>query len=149
MKATTPARITFQVFDMPDLKVTVYTPLEETDTPRKLEQLLEQWYQHEEWGHAPSKAVHSRIQAQQSGQDTVGLWLAACCKRVEGVWVTKSMIMTSYAKWCETSGYVPKKAKGVSQSLAVHGFEIGVNKRVVDEQRRQKMARGVRGLVML
>ena len=37
-------RLTFQVFDTPDLKVTVYTPLEEADTPRKLEHLLEQWY---------------------------------------------------------------------------------------------------------
>ncbi len=41
-------RLTFQVFDTPDLKVTVYTPLEEADTPRKLEQLLDLWYQHEE-----------------------------------------------------------------------------------------------------
>ncbi|GCF08816.1 helix-turn-helix transcriptional regulator [Dictyobacter arantiisoli] len=41
-------RLTFQVFDTPDLKVTVYTPLEEADTPRKLEQLLKQWYQHKD-----------------------------------------------------------------------------------------------------
>jgi transcriptional regulator with XRE-family HTH domain len=40
-------RLTFQVFDTPDLKVIVYTPLEEADTPRKVEQLLEQWYQRE------------------------------------------------------------------------------------------------------
>jgi transcriptional regulator with XRE-family HTH domain len=142
-------RLTFQVFDTPDLKVTVYTPLEEADTPRKLEQLLDQWYQREARGHAPPKAVHGLIQAQQSGQDTVGLWLAAHCKRVEGGWVANSTIMSSYAKWCAAHGYEPRKAKGVSQSLAGHGFEIGVNKRVVDEQRRQKMARGVRGLVML
>jgi hypothetical protein len=57
--------------------------------------------------------------------------------------------MTSYAKWCEAHGYEPKKVKGVSPSLAVHGFEIGVNKRVVDEDLRQKMVRGVRGLVIL
>ncbi len=37
-------RLTFQVFDTPDLKVTVYTPLEEADTPRKVEQLLKLWY---------------------------------------------------------------------------------------------------------
>jgi transcriptional regulator with XRE-family HTH domain len=142
-------RLTFQVFDTPDLKVTVYTPLEEADTPRKLEQLLEQWYQREARGVAPPKAVHGLIQAQQSGHDTVGLWLAACGKRVEGGWVANSTIMTSYAQWCAAHGYEPRKAKGISQALAVHGFEIGVNKRVVDEQRRQTMARGVRGLVML
>jgi len=57
--------------------------------------------------------------------------------------------MISYANWCEAHGYESKKAKGVSQSLAAHGLEIGVNKRVVDEHRRQKMVRGVRGLVIL
>jgi transcriptional regulator with XRE-family HTH domain len=32
--------LTFQVFDVPDLKVNVYTPLNEADTPAKLSQLL-------------------------------------------------------------------------------------------------------------
>jgi transcriptional regulator with XRE-family HTH domain len=32
--------VTFQVFDAPDLTVTVYTPLDEADTPAKLAQLL-------------------------------------------------------------------------------------------------------------
>ena len=91
-------RLTFQVFDTPDLKVTVYTPLEEADTPRKLEQLLEQWYQHEGQGPHPPQAVHHLPQTQRSGQDTVGLWLAACCQRVEGAWVANSDVMTSYAQ---------------------------------------------------
>jgi transcriptional regulator with XRE-family HTH domain len=47
-------RLTFQVFDTPDLKVTVYTPLEDADTPRKVVQLLEQWYQRE--GQVPPSA---------------------------------------------------------------------------------------------
>ncbi len=145
-------RLTFQVFDTPDLKVTVYTPLDEADTPRKVEQLLEQWYQHEGQGphmpHTP-KAVHSLPQTPRLGQDTLGLWLAECCKRVEGAWVANSSVMISYANWCEAHGYEPKKAKGVSQSLADHGLEIGVNKRVIDEHCRRKMARGVRGLVIL
>ncbi len=142
-------RLTFQVFDTPDLKVTVYTPLEEADTPRKVVQLLEQWYQQEGQGPHPSQAVHHLLQTQQPGQDTVGLWLAECGKRVEGAWVANSTIMTSYTNWCEAHRYEPKKVKGVSQSLAAYGFEIGVNKRVTDEHRRRKMARGVRGLVIL
>ncbi|HTK08319.1 MAG TPA: helix-turn-helix domain-containing protein [Ktedonobacteraceae bacterium] len=142
-------RLTFQVFDAPDLKVTVYTPLEGTDTQRKLEQLLEQWYQSERQEPRTLKTVYHLPQVQQSEQDTVGLWLAACGKRVEGAWVANGDVMISYAKWCEAHGYEPKKAKGVSQSLAVHGLEISVNKRVVDEHRRQKMARGVRGLIIL
>jgi hypothetical protein len=32
--------LTFEVFDAPDLKVNVYTPLDEADTPAKLSQLL-------------------------------------------------------------------------------------------------------------
>ncbi len=142
-------RLTFQVFDTPDLKITVYTPLEETDTPRKMEQLLEQWYQYEGRGPLSPQSVHSLTQAPRSGQDTVGSWLAECCQRAEGAWVANSSVMTSYANWCEAHRYEPKKAKGVSQSLITHGLEIGVNKRVVDEHRRQKMARGVRGLVIL
>ena len=142
-------RLTFQVFDTPDLKVTVYTPLPEADTPRKVEQLLEQWYQHEGQGPPTPQAVHHLPQTQRSGQDTVGWWLEACGQRVEGAWVANSSVMTSYAQWCEAHGYEPKKAKGISQSLAAHGLEIGVNKRVVDEHRRRKMARGVRGLVLL
>ena len=35
-------RLTFQVFDAPDLKVVVYTPLSETDTPAKLAQLIQE-----------------------------------------------------------------------------------------------------------
>ncbi|GHO57714.1 helix-turn-helix transcriptional regulator [Ktedonobacter robiniae] len=142
-------RLTFQVFDTPDLKVTVYTPLEEANTPRKVEQLLEQWYLRVGQGPHPPQAVHHLPQTQRPGQDTVGWWLAACCQRVEGAWVANSDVMISYAHWCEAHGYIPKKAKGVSQSLAVHGLEISVNKRVVDDHRQRKMARGVRGLVIL
>jgi transcriptional regulator with XRE-family HTH domain len=142
-------RLTFQVFDTPDLKVTVYTPLEETDTPRKVEYLLEQWYQQEgQRPHSP-QAVHHLPQIQQSEQNTVGLWLKVCCQEVKGAWVANGTIMTSYSNWCKENGYEAKKAKSVSQSLAVCGFEIGVNKRVIDDHRRQKMVRGVRGLVIL
>jgi phage/plasmid-associated DNA primase len=111
-----------------------------------VEQLLEQWYQHEGQGpHAP-QAVHHLLQAQQSGQDTVGLWLAACCKRVEGAWVANSSVMTSYANWCEAHGYEPKKAKGVSQSLAALGLEVGVRQWVSTGPGRRIKTRGVRGL---
>lgn len=62
-------RLTFQVFDTPDLKVIVHTPLEEADTPRKLEQLLALWYQHEKQEHSIPKADHRLVQAQPSGHD--------------------------------------------------------------------------------
>jgi transcriptional regulator with XRE-family HTH domain len=142
-------RLTFQVFDTPDLKVTVYTPLEEADTPRKVEQLLEQWYRHE-WQGPPSphppQAVHHLPQAQRSGQDTVGLWLAECCQRVEEAWVANSSVMASYAHWCEEHGYEPKKAKGLSQSLAAYGIEVGVRQWVSTGPGRRTKTRGVRGL---
>jgi transcriptional regulator with XRE-family HTH domain len=139
-------RLTFQVFDTPDLKVTVYTPLQEADTPRKVEQLLEQWYQHEGQGPQPPQAVHHLPQTQRSGQDTVGWWLAACGQRVEGAWVANSDVMISYAQWCEAHGYVPKKAKGVAQSLAAHGLEVGVRQWVSTSPGRRTKTRGVRGL---
>jgi transcriptional regulator with XRE-family HTH domain len=139
-------RLTFQVFDTPDLKVIVYTPLEEADTPRKVAQLLEQWYQHEGQGPHPPQVVHHLTQTQRAGQDTVGWWLAACGQRVEGAWVANSDIMISYAQWCEAHGYVPKKAKGVSQSLAAHGLEVGVRQWVSTGPGRRTKTRGVRGL---
>ena len=145
-------RLTFQVFDTPDLKITVYTPLEETDTHRKVEQLLEQWYQHEGLGppsppspHTPH-AIHNLSQTQQSGLDTVGLWLEACGKRVDGAWVANSDIMNSYAQWCQAHGYIPKKAKGLSQSLASYGLEVGVRQWVSAGPRTRTKTRGVRGL---
>jgi len=139
-------RLTFQVFDAPDLKVTVYTPLEEVDTPRKLELLLNQWYQHE--GQEPyiPEAVHSPTQVQHSEEDSIGLWLAECCTRLEGAWTANSSVMASYVNWCEIHGYEPKKAKGLSQSLAAHDIEIGVRQWVYIGPGRRTKTRGVRGL---
>jgi hypothetical protein len=88
-------RLTFQVFDTPDLKVTVYTPLEEADTPRKLEHLLAQWYQRKGQGPQPPRTVQHLAQTQLSEQDMVGSWLADCCQSVEGAWVANSDIMIS------------------------------------------------------
>jgi transcriptional regulator with XRE-family HTH domain len=139
-------RLTFQVFDTPDLKVTVYTPLQEADTPHKLEQLLEQWYQHQGMEPRPPETVHHLPQTPRSGPDTVGFWLAECVKRVEGAWVANSDIIISYVNWCEEHGYEPKKAKGVSQSLAAHGLDIGVRQWVSTGPGRRTKTRGVRGL---
>ncbi len=142
-------RLTFQVFDTPDLKITVYTPVEETDTPRKMEQLLVQWYRREGRARSISPTVPNSLPAQPLEQDTVRLWLADCCQRAEGVWTANNAIMTSYTNWCARHGCTPKKAKSISQALARQGFEISVNQKVVDEQHQQKMVRGVRGVVIL
>src|ERR1041384_4746036 len=58
-------RLTFQVFDTPDLKVSVYTALDEADTPRKMQQLLDLWYQQVGQGH-PVVDAYSRIPSQPS-----------------------------------------------------------------------------------
>lgn len=129
-------RLTFQVFDTPDLKVTVYTPLGEHHTPRKLAQLIERRRQRL-GGPAPTL-----------GGDAVGLWLAACCARAEGAWVANSVAMASYRRWCASSGCAPISAKALAQALAAHGFTTGVNRRVSDELGRQRMARGVRDLAL-
>lgn len=141
-------RLTFQVFDTPELKITVYTPLAGTDAPQKMQQLLNAWYQRKNRGQTAPKPEYRFAQAQPPEQDTVGLWLADCCQGVQGAWVANSAVMTSYVNWCAEHGCEPKKAKGISQSLARYGLEIGVNKRVIDEHGQQKMTRGVRGLVI-
>jgi transcriptional regulator with XRE-family HTH domain len=143
--------LAFQMFDAPDLKVTVYTPLKETDTPRKMDRLLDQWYQHEGQGLQTPATVRNLTptQAQQSGQDAVGLWLVACCERVTGAWVANSSIMTSYTNWCKAHGYEPKKAKGLSQSLAAHGLDVSVLRWVYTDPGSRTKARGVNGLKIL
>src|SRR5262249_27721455 len=108
--------------------------------------LLGQWYQHK------GQKLYSPLAHQpepSTEQDAVGLWLAACGKRVEGAWVANSDIMISYTKWCEVHGQVPKKAKGLSQSLAAHGLEVGVRQWVSTGPGRRTKTRGVRGLYVL
>jgi transcriptional regulator with XRE-family HTH domain len=141
--------LAFQVFDAPNLKVTVYTPLEETNTPRKLRQLLDQQCHHKEQELQASKAARNLTQIQQPGQDSVGSWLATCCEKADGRWVANSSVMTSYQNWCEANGHKPKKAKGLAQSLATHGLEVGIDKRVVGENLKKKISRGVRGLIII
>jgi transcriptional regulator with XRE-family HTH domain len=138
--------LAFQVFDAPDLKVTVYTPLKEANTSRKMDQLLDQWYQYEGQGLQTPAATYDLTQTQPSGQDSVGLWLEACCKRVAEEWVANSRVMISYVNWCEAHGYEPKKAKGLAQSLVAHGIEVGVRKWVYTEPGIRTKTRGVRGL---
>jgi hypothetical protein len=141
--------LAFQVLDAQDLKVTVYTPLKESDTPRKMDQLLEQWRQHEGQELQTSAAAHHLTPAQQSGQDAVGLWLADCCERVTGAWVANSNVMASYTNWCKTHGYEPKKAKGLSQSLAAHGLDVSILRWVYIDPGSRTKARGVNGLKIL
>jgi putative DNA primase/helicase len=108
-----------------------------------------QWYKHEGKGLKTPDAVRDLTLAQRSGQDSVGLWLEECCERKADEWVANSFIMISYQNWCEANGYEPKKAKGLSQSLAAHGLEVGIDKRVPNENFKTKISRGVRGLVIL
>lgn len=107
------------------------------------------WYQHAGRGLNTPEAVKELTQAQRNLQDSVGVWLKECCALEPTEWTENSKIMASYEKWCEMNGHEAKKAKGLAQSLAAHGLETGVNKRVTDENLKQKMVRGVRGLVIL
>jgi putative DNA primase/helicase len=108
-----------------------------------------QWYQRGGKGLETPQAVKELTQTQRSGQDSVGLWLEECCELVEGEWVENTKVRSSYENWCEANGYEPKKAKGLSQSLAAHGLEVGIDKRVLGENLKQKTSRGVRGLIIL
>jgi putative DNA primase/helicase len=109
-----------------------------------------QWYQHEGQGLQTPDAVKELTLSQREAQDSVGLWLEECCEVKMGEWVENSKVMTSYEEWCKANGYEPKKAKGLSQSLAApaHGLEVSVLKWVEMPQGRKQM-RGVRGLAVL
>jgi transcriptional regulator with XRE-family HTH domain len=140
--------LAFQVFDAPELKVTVYTPLEEADTPRKLDRLLNlnQWCYNEKQGCQLSETARKFTRAQRSEQDSVTLWLETCCEKTDGNWVANSHVMTSYTNWCKAHGYEPKRAKGLAQSLAAHGMEISVRSWVYTGLGKRTKMRGVRGL---
>lgn len=58
-------------------------------------------------------------------------------------------VMTSYKNWCEANGYEPKKQTGLSQSLAAHGLEVSIQKRIYGPSAMAKIARGVQGLSVL
>jgi hypothetical protein len=139
-------RLTFQIFDVPDLKVTVYTPLEEADTRRKMELILEQWYR-QEGLHTPHTIRQRRTSIPQAELNTVALWFAECCERADDAWVANSTIMASYTHWCQTHNYKPKKAKSIAQFLAAQGrLEVGVRKWIYVNQEERIKTRGVRGL---
>lgn len=146
-------RLTFQTFDTPDLKVTVYTPVEETDTPRKVEKLLRQWYQDKgQLAPIPKTPDFAANLAQarpvhKDNNESVGLWLADCGKKEAGEWTANSEVMASYSNWCERHGRNPKKAKGLAQALGALGFEVGVRQWVREGTLRTK-SRGVCGLTV-
>lgn len=107
------------------------------------------WYQHDGQGLQTPDAVIELTRSQRDAQDSVGLWLEECCEIKAGEWVENTKVMTSYKNWCEANGYEPKKQTGLSQSLAAHGLEVSVQKRISDPSGTAKIARGVQGLILL
>jgi putative DNA primase/helicase len=108
------------------------------------------WYQREGRGLDTPEAVRELTRAQRAEQDSVGMWIEECCERQEGEWTANTAIMTSYQTWCEANGYEPKKAKGLTQSLAAHRFEVCAIKWVsTTPGDKGKATRGVSGLTIL
>jgi putative DNA primase/helicase len=108
------------------------------------------WYQHAGRGLQTPESIKDLTQSQRAAQDSVGVWLEECCELKPDEWTENSRVMASYKAWCEENGYEPKKAKGLAQSLAANrGLEVGVVRRITDDNLRSKMARGVKGLTIL
>jgi putative DNA primase/helicase len=108
------------------------------------------WYQRGGKGLETPQAVKDLTQSQRSSQDSVGLWLEECCEMKKGEWTENTKVRTSYENWCEANGYEPKKAKGLSQSLAAHGCEVSVSKWIsTGSYEKGKMARGVQNIIIL
>lgn len=108
------------------------------------------WYEREGRGLDTPEAVRELTRAQRAEQDSVGMWIEECCERVADAWTANTAIMTSYQAWCEANGYEPKKAKGLTQSLAAHRFEVGAVKWTSTAPgEKGKATRGVGGLSIL
>jgi hypothetical protein len=64
-------------------------------------------------------------------------------------WIENNKLRTSYENWCTANGYEPKKANSFGRSLAAHGLEVGVQKRVYSSSGdSSEKVRGVLGLTI-
>lgn len=124
-------------------------------TPENLECVLAwlvegayQWYRLGARGLITPDEINKITNEQRAAQDAVGLWLEECCEREPETWTSNENVIQSYQNWCTVNGYEPKKAKGLSQSLAAKGFEIGVLKWIGLESDK-KRKKGVTGLSII
>jgi len=108
-----------------------------------------QWYRRQGKGLMTPQEVKELTQQQRNSQDSVGLWLDECCELKADEWTENTKIRVSYENWCEQNGYEPKKAKGLSQSLASHGINVTVQKKITDANFKRKSVYGVIGLTIL
>lgn len=108
-----------------------------------------QWYQREGRGLQTPDEVTELTRSQRNAQDSVGAWLEECCEQKAGEWISNARIYASYKDWCVENGYEPKKLTGLTQSIAAHGYEVGVFGRVLNPSGIQKRARGILGLSLL
>jgi len=108
-----------------------------------------EWYQLEGKGLETPETVKQLTQQQRDAQDSVGLWLDECCELKEGEWTENSKVRTSYETWCQENGYEPKKAKGLSQSLAAHGLSIRVDRKAIGNNLKRITIHGIGGLALL
>jgi hypothetical protein len=106
-----------------------------------------QWHQSKCKGGPTAEGSHglTRLQPLRTNQDPIEQWLSECCTMQSDAWTANASIMASYTKWCEDHGYDTKKAKGLAQALAAHGFEISVLRWVKDVTGKRARVRGVRG----
>jgi len=106
------------------------------------------WYQHEGRGLQTPEAVKELTQSQRDAQDSVGLWIKACCEEKAGEFAENSKIMASYEEWCKANGYEAKKLRGLSQSLTTHRF-VKAERKYTDENMKRRSLYGFTGLVIL
>lgn len=66
-----------------------------------------------------SKDIKSK---QRSELDNVQAWINECCVVGNNLFVSNTMLYTSYEKWCRDNGVEPKKQNSLSKSLVKKGF---------------------------
>jgi putative DNA primase/helicase len=89
-----------------------------------------QWYLREGTGLETPDSVKELTHKQRYDQDSIGLWIEACCEKDEEYWTENEKLRTNYEEWCKANGYEPKKANGFARSLTAHQLETGVQRRV-------------------
>jgi putative DNA primase/helicase len=84
--------------------------------------MLEGFKQWQANGLAPPASVIDATNTYFEEQDTVGTWLADCCKLQPNEWTSSSDLFNSWKHWCEQNGIAPKSMKRLAPELQKRGL---------------------------
>ena len=80
------------------------------------------WYELGSVGLPELESSHNLKSKQRSELDNVQAWINECCTVGRDLFVSNTLLYTSYEKWCRDNGVEPKKQNSLSKSLVRKGF---------------------------